>query len=310
MSNFYFQIDPLAHSEHTAIIGGVKTYFYGLSKLADVAPSLDVLLFFLMHGRGESHIASQSVAFRLMTKWYSAGQTTPLVCITIDNPNHGARLVDDHANNAWNKGNQNHALDMVSIIDTTANEYAMLVDYAPAYISTLLSLEGVASDAFCFRNVVSGISLGGHATVRFAQRNTAKVEAIVPIIGCTDLSSLLLNRLRKTYKTEFAHLTNFGLWNVLYEELELSAEDQVKYPKRFHDFLAEKDRQVMEEFGNTQTKKLFLFGADDVLVSEKYSKLWLENHPEGLQSFSLSGVGHTVTEEMVSHIQVFLSLLG
>lgn len=84
-----------------------------------------------------------------------------ILVVTFDSPNHGSRLVHKLANFGWVEGkhkNPNHALDMWSMVNSTARTVTELIDVLEHYLfgpqpHSLVQVWG------CM-----GFSMGGHAT--------------------------------------------------------------------------------------------------------------------------------------------------
>lgn len=84
-----------------------------------------------------------------------------ILVVTFDSPNHGSRLVHKLSNFGWVEGkhkNPNHALDMWSMVNSTARTVTELIDVLEHYLfgpqpHSLVQVWG------CM-----GFSMGGHAT--------------------------------------------------------------------------------------------------------------------------------------------------
>lgn len=62
-----------------------------------------------------------------------AGLVKGLIAVSFDQRNHGTRLVDPLANEAWRQGNPRHAQDMFSIF----REYYRISSYLRNYLQLL-----------------------------------------------------------------------------------------------------------------------------------------------------------------------------
>ncbi|KAH9848431.1 Alpha/Beta hydrolase protein [Lenzites betulinus] len=171
------------------------------------APTAPVAVLFLLHGRMGSAEGVEPVARAILDEVHarrvaSAGQQADdLVVVTFigrgvdgikDQRNHGTRLVDAHANWHWEadtaseKHNVRHALDMYAIQTGTARDVSFLIDFLPAYLYP-------NDERTVSQWLVSGISLGGHATW-IVLKDEPRVKLGIPIIGCPDFLTLISAR--------------------------------------------------------------------------------------------------------------------
>lgn len=144
-----------------------------------------------------------------------------LIAVSFDQRNHGTRLIDPLANEAWREGNPRHAQDMFSIfreyrtskfemflppglfvvlaiyvlrtnasrtIEGTARDVSVLMDYLPAYVFP-------QGERRISKHMVLGVSLGGHAAWS-CLLHEPRVSAGVVIIGCPDYVNLMVDRAR------------------------------------------------------------------------------------------------------------------
>ncbi|UKZ75009.1 hypothetical protein TrVFT333_002681 [Trichoderma virens FT-333] len=105
-----------------------------------------------------------------------------LVALVFDMPNHGTRMVSELANQAWDEGNEQHAIDMLGLVKAGAVDASGLMDQVAGYL-------GRETDA----HVCLGWSLGGHAAWQ-AWFGEDRMDAAVVIVGCPDLAGLLGSR--------------------------------------------------------------------------------------------------------------------
>lgn len=107
-----------------------------------------------------------------------SGNKRHLLVVTFDAPNHGSRLTHKLANFAWSEGkhkNPNHAVDMWSMVNSTARTVTDLMDVLEHYLfgpqpESLVKVWGVI-----------GFSMGGHSTFMAAasgKRNKWKVVTL------------------------------------------------------------------------------------------------------------------------------------
>jgi pimeloyl-ACP methyl ester carboxylesterase len=83
-----------------------------------------------------------------------------LIVVAFDCPNHGSRLVHKLANFAWAEGkyqNPNHAVDMWTMVNSTARVVSELIDVLEHY------LFGPREQHIVEVWGVLGFSMGGHA---------------------------------------------------------------------------------------------------------------------------------------------------
>lgn len=318
-------------TEKTIFVGGLNVHIYNSDaiepyiKYFDSAEKLKNLkhenipinMCYLIHGRGSSYKFTESIAYVLLKQYYekfgSTGNPVPLVCITFDIPNHNSRLVNDAKNDSWDEGNATHGQDMISIIDTVVEEIRSLIDFIPTYLNpnyflkSARSVRGYEKININYRNIISGYSLGAHASIRFAAKYPDVTYAINPVCGASDLTSLLLNRLQKRDENDL--LKNQFYFD--YDELKLSEEEKsIKYPESLHNHLSKQDIQIFENLpGNSKTRIFASFGTEDKVVPPEFSKTWIDmckiNSPSA-DLYYAEGVGHDLSVEMVDEFSTWL----
>ncbi len=115
-----------SHHEHSSgpiskqvfIIAGILTTVYGLDELSSDVQ--EVACLWLLHPRLQTQECMQPIASRAISHWNGQRRSTKgLVAVSFDQRNHGSRLVDAAANEAWRSGNPRHAQDMFSIYRTS-----------------------------------------------------------------------------------------------------------------------------------------------------------------------------------------------
>jgi alpha-beta hydrolase superfamily lysophospholipase len=265
MAAVFLQADPTDKVvSHTTFMAGINVFaYYREDKpnpfVEDVEPG-HLKLLFLLHGREQS-VASvtELLARKVLEEYYKADQEIPLIVFCWDHRNHGSRLVEPQRNLTWAEGNDNHGLDMLSIISAAVEELKLIVDYLPAALPLFAR--------FKVQKVVSGVSMGGHATIRSVAKYPELWDGAIPIVGCFDLSSLMLNR-----------LSNFGEANLFtwsYDDIRKQIDDKY-YTEYLFQITARDDRKVLENYGTTGVKTLALFGENDPLVIPKYSSSFLQ----------------------------------
>lgn len=327
-----FEFDPSSFSKKDYNIAGVTTHVYNgdclgpyidkinklyaddwesHSKLVDIP----IHVVYILHGRGQDYSYSESIAYTLLNQYYAKKLVVqvPLVCITFDMRNHGERLIDEARNTSWKSGNQTHALDMISSIDGNAADLKLIIEYLPSYLNLefLLDskLKSELGSTIKYVNILSGISLGGHTVIRFASQYPHLVDIINPIIGCNDLSTLLINRLIETPIDSPDYDKKLFYYN--YDELPLSNQQrQYEYPEFFHKYLSIEDKKIWEDFPMSKIKLFATFGEQDTLVPPKLSKFWIESYlstNDDSESFTQENAGHECTPEMIDKFTTWLA---
>jgi len=85
-------------------IGGLLVTIYGLDELPpDVA---EVTCLWLLHGRGDTQDSMGYTAAGLLEAWDKKRRPwqKSLIAVTVDQRNHGSRMVDNVANVSWKQG--------------------------------------------------------------------------------------------------------------------------------------------------------------------------------------------------------------
>lgn len=291
--------NPAAYSHDTHTIGGFSVHVYNAASLEKYValhnvtpdePLIPVRVLYLIHHRSGDYTYMEPIAFNLLNQ---LGAEKGVIAVTFDLRNHGERLVAETKNGSWREGNPSHALDMVSAIEGNVTDIKLVMDYLPAY----LDLERFRNDApFKFVNSLSGYSLGGHIVIRFAHRYPELVSAINPTIGCFDMTSLLVNRLKGT--RDFDRKWFYSL----YDELGLTNEQKRLYPQAFHNKVSAEDSSIFEEFPFSNVKVFACFYSQDPLVPPEISRVWVDmyltSNPHS-ETFYEVGRVHDVTEGMI-----------
>jgi hypothetical protein len=108
---------PAAVSQKVYNIAGISVTVYGLEELRSQATYVACL--WLLHPRLATQARMTGIADATINDWNGKTQATPsakgLIAVAFDQRNHGARMVDPLANEAWRQGNPRHAQDMFSI---------------------------------------------------------------------------------------------------------------------------------------------------------------------------------------------------
>lgn len=114
---------PPTVSSKRFLITGILVTVYGLEEL-ESSHNKHVACLWLLHARGGSQEKMMPVAGSAIMSWNSRlKQKQPrdrllapgLIAVSLDQRNHGSRLVESMANEAWRGGNELHAQDMFSV---------------------------------------------------------------------------------------------------------------------------------------------------------------------------------------------------
>ncbi|KAL1866565.1 hypothetical protein Plec18167_009022 [Paecilomyces lecythidis] len=184
--------EPPQVSRKAFPIAGIATTVFGLDELPPHISTIACL--WLLHPRLSNQERMSGIATTIITDWnqkIANGQSSSnqgLIAVSFDQRNHGSRLVEPLANEAWKQGNPRHAQDMFSIFQGTARDTSLLLDYLPSYIFP-------KSDRTITTNLVLGVSLGGHAAWSCILHEP-RITAAVVIIGCPDYVNLMADRAR------------------------------------------------------------------------------------------------------------------
>ncbi|CAI5757788.1 unnamed protein product [Candida verbasci] len=299
------EFNPGSFSKVEYNIGGINTYIYNSEVLKSYVESfshhhredIPINVLYLIHQREGNYTYTESIAYNILKQYKSQ---TPLICITFDLRNHGARVINNQNNKGWSEGNKSHGVDMWSIINGTIDDITLLMDQLPTYLNLEPYLNETSKNEhkvkFKYHNFLSGVSLGGHIVYRFALRYPNLVKIINPIIGSTDLTSLLYTRLKgiDNYTKKYFYFE--------YDELDLTEEERLEmYPETLHNQLSKVDTEIFESFPMGQVKLFACFGGKDELVPFQLSKTWCDLY-QGTNTESgimVEDVGHDITEDMI-----------
>ncbi|KAK6202398.1 Alpha/Beta hydrolase protein [Scheffersomyces amazonensis] len=313
-------------SKRQLFIGGITTYVYNDSVLEEYVKSFNtqhhqeipINVLYLVHQREGSYLTTQSFAYYILEQFYQkhgGKPKIPLICVTFDNRNHGEKLIDKLKNSDWKRGNSTHAIDMVSCIEGNVADLKLIIDHLQGYLNLEYhlteSFKEKVQPYFTFKNFISGYSLGAHTVIRFANKYPELVEILNPIVGCSDLSSLLINRLKRTPLESEDYDKKYFYFK--YGELQLTEEQKRdQYPEYFHNYLSKQDQSIFENFAMHKIKLFASFGAKDTLVPPKLSQVWTElyqNTNDDSEVFIQEDAGHQVTQEMLDRFITWLAKL-
>ncbi len=163
-------------SVRTFLIAGLLVDVYGLEELE---PNVPITCLWLLHPRTYNRGNMRDFAYHCVGTFIqhrlTVGLKRGLLALAFDLPNHGTRLVSGKRNKTWKEGNQDHALDMISIILAAKRDLATLIDLIGGYLG-----RGPIE-----RHVTLGWSLGGHI-VWEAWLEEQRIDAAVVVVGCPD----------------------------------------------------------------------------------------------------------------------------
>ncbi|KAI0179535.1 Alpha/Beta hydrolase protein [Hypoxylon sp. FL1284] len=202
-------------SSVTLTIAGLKVDVYGLSELPAAASKVSCL--WLHHPRLRVKEDMAGIAGQILSAYHQQGSSfRGLIAVAFDQRNHGSRLVDGLANEAWRDGNKTHAQDMLGTISGAVTDTIHLLDVLESYLFGAGDGPGARPDGgqrHIDHNMVLGVSLGGHSAWQLLFADP-RVTAGVMVIGCPDYMYLLGDRARlsklKTFTTQDEGAPFFG----------------------------------------------------------------------------------------------------
>lgn len=310
-------------SQKSFVISGILITVYGLEELHTHVK--DISSIYLLHPRLSNQQRMSPLADITLCQWNKSPQSRSqrgLIAVAFDQRNHGSRLVDRLANEAWITGNPRHAPDMFSTYAGTAADVSLLITYLPAYLFP-------NGQRAIVSNMVLGISLGGHSGWHCILHDP-RIDTAVITIGCADYCRLMSHRAEKSKRQSWTSSKLPGAEFFGSADFPRCLMDEVcRYdPARLFDVdgswrEADPDKRrsllpLMEK--HLQHKKIYCqFGAKDKLVpfgcSEPFLRWlqhavapggWFDGHNVLLKPEVFEGVGHAMTPEMVDQAVSFL----
>ncbi|OBA22910.1 hypothetical protein METBIDRAFT_29479 [Metschnikowia bicuspidata var. bicuspidata NRRL YB-4993] len=248
----------------------------------------------------------RGVASRILTKT-TGSLKAPMIAVAFDARNHGEREIEKVRNSGWKSKNDTHGMDMLSCIEGGVQDLKLVMDYIGCYLDLERFLRPELKERgvkIQYNNILSGFSQGGHTVIRFGNRYPENVSIINPNIGCSDLSTLLINRLKGT------KLFEKKLFYSSYEELDLTDSQSRLYPEAFHNKLSSEDAQIFEDYPFEKIKLFASFYDKDPLVPPSISKLWSEmylNSNLASEVFFEVGAVHDITVNMIDKFAQWLT---
>lgn len=194
-------------------------------------------------------------------------------------------------------------MDLVSLISGSAQDFKLVLDYLPAYLTQFTR----------FYNVMAGVSLGGHTAWRMASlASPGQIHAYCMVVGCPSISQLLVDRLAiDPCATDDANGQAFNYDSLL---RRMNTEQQLRWPRALANIVQAEDRKVAHEFP-TDVPLLLCNGVHDKLVPAKHTASWVDkrrhqNKTNGIDQdiifFVQDNTGHSCTKEMVAIMAVWL----
>jgi pimeloyl-ACP methyl ester carboxylesterase len=194
------------------------------------------------------------------------------------------------------------------MISGSAQDFKLMLDYLPAYLPQFTRLH----------NIMGGVSLGGHTAWRMATMAAAthgQIKGFAMVVGCPNLTSLLLGRLGIDAASLGCKLEELD--TVSYDRLEkvMNEEQKRRWPRALADMIRGEDAKVYKDFPSN-VPLLLCNGFQDRLVPAFYTAAWLEKRrllpPDGKKKednvhfFVQKNTGHSCTKEMVALIATWL----
>ncbi len=190
------------------------------------------------------------------------------------------------------------------MVSGSTQDFKLILDYLPTYFPQFTR----------FHNIVFGISLGAHTAYRLASLAPGQIEGFAIVVGCPNLSSLLLSRLG--IDPAALGTTMLELGEVSYDKLEniMDNEQRRRWPRALSELIREGDRKVYEEFP-TDVPLLLCSGKQDPLVPAFHTAEWLNKRrenvlapgeEENVKFFVQDNTGHSCTKEMVAMIAAWI----
>lgn len=192
------------------------------------------------------------------------------------------------------------------MISGATQDFKLVLDFLPAYLPQFTR----------FHNIMLGVSLGGHTAWRMALAARDKIEAFGMVVGCPNLTSLLLERLG--IDAAVFGVKGEELETVDYDQLEKVMDEQQRrrWPRALAELIREDDKRIFKEFP-TDVPLFMCNGEYDKLVPSRYTSSWLERRKSTLNGdmaseeskarlFVQENTGHSCTKEMVAMLAAWL----
>ena len=175
-------------------------------------------------------------------------------------------------------------MDLLSLIDGSAQDFKLVIDYLPTYLSQFTRLH----------NIMTGISLGGHVAWRMAAlTRPGQIAAYAMVVGSPNLTSLLLDRLGIDVDSLGPNANPDRLDLVGYEHLydAMNTQQRRYWPRALAELVRESDRKVYEEFP-VDTPMLLCNGALDPLVPAHFTTNWAASRTKQATTATISSFSY------------------
>ncbi|KAJ9605301.1 hypothetical protein H2200_009958 [Cladophialophora chaetospira] len=279
------------------VIGGIKVYVYGLNELVRKA-DVEIAVLYLGHNRKRSYLVTEDIAYEVLHRYRCERRQKryELIALTMNMRNHGDREVSPQANLTWDDGNDNHGMDLLSMISGSCQDFKLILDYLPTYLPQFTR----------FHNIIAGVSLGGHTAWRMASLVApGQIEGYAMVVGCPSLTPLLLSRLGIDEAS--AHDADMN-----YDDLVkiMTEEQKRRWPRVLDEMVKRSDKAVAAEFPR-DVPVLLCNGVVDPLVPAKYTVAWVDRRKQvdkhdRVHLFIQDNTGHSCTKEMVGLLALWL----
>lgn len=307
-------------------IGGLAVDVYGIRELPPNATRVSCL--WLHHPRLRAKEDMKEIASMIISDWSSqCSQSRGLIAVAFDQRNHGTRLIDSVANEAWRSGNKTHAQDMFGMVTGMVVDTSHLIDCLEGYLCGKQIGTGRGEWAID-QHVALGVSLGGHSVwqLMFAE---PRVTAGVIVIGCPDYVALLSDRARLSKLSTFSAVDNGASFlgtkdfpNALINackkydpKVMLFGTDEIPFPT------SEEEKERLEPLLDARIrgkKFLVLSGGADKLVpyakSEPFldflkttAKTWYKKGGISVDDVVYPGIGHEFNFDMMKDATRFIN---
>ncbi|KAM0512119.1 hypothetical protein ACHAPE_009167 [Trichoderma viride] len=197
-------------------------------------------------------------------------------------------------------------MDLISMISGATQDFKLVLDFLPAYLTQFTR----------FHNIMLGVSLGGHTAWRMALAARSQIEAFAMVVGCPNLTSLLLERLG--IDAAVFGVNGEELETIEYNQLErvMNEQQRRRWPRALAELTRKDDKRILEEFP-TDIPVFMCNGEYDKLVPSRYTSAWLERRRAMLNGdvaseeskarlFVQENTGHSCTKEMVAMLADWL----
>jgi len=166
---------PEASRTDVSIVG-LDLQVFGLAEIE--SNDLPIACVIATHGRGNNatqmaHFA-QGILGRAVGLASGKAKKREAIVVTLDQRNHGTRMVDPKANLAYDE-NPRHLYDMAATVVGGCHDVSLIIDFLAAYLFP-------HGERVIEEFIPTGVSLGGNVTWRLT-RYEPRVSISIPIIG-------------------------------------------------------------------------------------------------------------------------------